>query len=321
MFRSIISTLLSLAFCWLPATAVAAKPLTLGTGASTGVYLPIGQEICKLYTEATGSECQALSTGGSLYNVDAIRTDSLELGLVQSDLQYAASTGRGPFEDVGPDTSLRAIFSLHAEAFTVVASSPDIQHFDDLRGRRVNVGNPGSGQRATLDALLQARGESENFFALASELKPEDMSQAMCEGRLDAFIYVVGHPSEAIKQATQRCGAHLVDVAGEGVDALLAKDPYYSVTVIPARTYPQNVTDTRTFGVRATLMARESVDEQRVFDLVKAVFDNWEAFRHSHPALAMLSRQAVIDAARTAPLHEGARRYYESVGLLPSDER
>ncbi|WP_110665317.1 TAXI family TRAP transporter solute-binding subunit [Salinicola halophilus] len=288
--------------------------MTLGTGDAAGVYYPIGQAICARYERSTGKACDALSTGGSLYNMEAVRTGDLTLGIVQSDVQYAAATGKPPFEDVGPDTSVRAVFSLHAEAFTVVAGPNDIQHFADLEDRRVNVGNPGSGHRATLDALLEAAGDSESFFALASELKPEDMARLMCEGGLDAFIYVVGHPSGAIGAATTRCQSHLVDVDGPAVDTLLANAPYYATTVIPGGLYTGNLTDTETFGVRATLVARADADADQIYDLVAAVFDNWDRFRHSHPALENLTPEIMIDSARTAPLHEGARRYYQERG-------
>ncbi|WP_110687324.1 TAXI family TRAP transporter solute-binding subunit [Salinicola aestuarinus] len=312
MLRFLASTLVAAPVLGLlaPSSTLA---LTLGTGDTAGVYYPIGQEVCALYTQSTGGACEALSTGGSLYNMEAVRTGDLTLGIVQSDVQYAAAKGRPPFEDIGPDASIRAVFSLHAEAFTVVAQSAEIEHFSDLRGQRVNVGNPGSGHRATLDALLEAGGQSESFFSIASELKPEAMSRLMCEGRLDAFVYVVGHPSKAIDQATRRCEAHLVDVDGEAVTQLLSKAPYYDTAVVPGGLYAGNPTDTQTFGVRATLVTRADADENQIYDLVSAVFDNWEVFRGSHPALQNLTPEIMIDSARTAPLHAGARRYYQSL--------
>lgn len=301
----------------MPGRAEASQPVTLGTGGVTGVYLPVGREICELYRQATGFECEAIPTGGSLYNANGVRNGDLDFGIVQSDIQYAALHGRDAFYDSGPDPELRAVFSLHAEAFTVVAKPSEIQQFDDLIGKRVNVGNPGSGHRATLDALLDMRGETEDIFALAGELKPEDMTRVMCNDRLDAFFYVVGHPSQAIEDATRRCGAHLVNVTGPDVDALLEQDPYYSVTVIPGGTYANTPSDTTTFGVRATLMTRADVDEQTVYDLVKAVFERFDTFRRAHPSLSTLSPQHMIESGLTAPLHAGARRYYEEVGLLP----
>lgn len=314
LHASLMSLLLALSVT--PDTGEASRPVTLGTGGVSGVYLPVGREICDLYHQATGIVCEAMPTGGSLYNAHGVRNGDLDFGIVQSDIQYAALYGRDAFYDSGPDPKLRAVFSLHAEAFTVVAKPPDIQHFSDLAGKRVNVGNPGSGHRATLNALLGMRGETEKFFALASELKPEDMTRAMCHGRLDAFFYVVGFPSQAIEEATRRCGAHLVDVTGPSVNALLQRNPYYAVTIIPGNTYANTPSDTTTFGVRATLMTRADVDERTVYELVKAVFEHFDTFRRSHPSLSLLSPQLMVESGLTAPLHAGARRYYEEAGLL-----
>ncbi len=299
------------------APAWAETPVVIGTGGTSGVYLTVGQAICELYRQGTGATCQALPTGGSLYNANSIRNGDLDFGIVQSDIQYAVSQGTAEFYDSGPSPDLRALFSLHAEAFTIVAKPSDVQVFDDLSGRRVNVGNPGSGHRATLNALLAVKGETEGMFALASELKPEDMTRVMCSGKLDAFFYVVGHPSQAITEATRRCGAHLVGVASEDIDTLIDRAPYYSVTVIPGGTYPHTPDDVMTFGVRATLMARADVDEERVYQLVKAVFGHLDAFRQSHPSLAALTPEGMVREGLTAPLHDGARRYYQEIGLLP----
>ena len=304
-----------LIFTCLPAWAD--SPLVIGTGGSAGVYLPVGKAMCELYRQATGSACQALTTGGSLYNASAIRNGDLDFGIVQSDIQYALSRGTEQFYDSGPNESVRTLFSLHAEAFTVVAKPPGIRNFDDLAGKWVNVGNPGSGQRATLNSLLEMKGETEDIFALASELKPTDMSRVMCSGKLDAFLYVVGHPSQAIDEAIRGCGAHLVNVAGPEVDSLIEQMPYYGVTVIPGGTYAHNPDDIVTFGVRATLLSRKDVDEERVYQLVKAVFEHLDAFRRSHPSLVTLTPSAMVREGLTVPLHAGARRYYEEVGLLP----
>lgn len=305
---------------WSPASW-AASSIVIGTGGSSGVYLPVGQAICELYERTSGAACQALPTGGSLYNATAVRNGDLDFGIVQSDIQYAALSGTAQFYDSGPNPELRSLFSLHAEAFTVVAKPPEIRHFEDLIGKRVNVGNPGSGHRATLNALLKVRKETEGVFALASELKPEDMTRVMCSGRLDAFFYVVGHPSQAIDDATRQCGAHLVDVSGRDVDTLVEKTPYYSVTAIPGGTYANTPDDTATFGVRATLMTRAGVDEDEVYRLVKAVFEHLDRFRQSHPSLATLTPAAMVSDGLVAPLHAGARRYYEEVGLLPASEK
>lgn len=309
--RSRVIAWLLLMGCWSP-PLIAAEDITIGTGGASGVYLPEDQTICELYRDATGKACEARPTGGSIYNANGVRTGELDFGIVQSDIQYAALRGEGAFYDSGPSPELRSVFSLHSEAFTVVAGPLDIRHFDDLAGRRVNVGNPGSGHRATLNALLTAKGETESVFSIASELKPADMTRVLCEGRLDAFFYVVGHPSPAIEEATRRCGAHLVDVDGSAVTRLLERAPYYIRTVIPGGIYANSPEDTRTFGVKATLMTRADVDEDSVYELTKAVFEHLDRFRRTHPSLAGLAATGMTSEGLTAPLHAGALRFYRA---------
>ncbi|WP_353978820.1 TAXI family TRAP transporter solute-binding subunit [Salinicola endophyticus] len=307
--------LAAVALCAAPILAQAATAITIGTGDANGVYWPTGQAICRFYEASTGQQCQARITGGSHYNATAVRNGDLTFGIVQSDIQYAALNGSGLYYDSGPAPDLRSLFSLHSEAFTVVATLPEIQRFSDLRGRRVNVGNPGSGHRVTLDALLAVQGLSENVFALAGELRPEDMLQVLCAGRLDAFVYVVGFPSRAIEAATRDCQGHLVSVEGMGVERLLERYPYYTRVRIPGGTYAHTPEDIRTFGMRATLLTRADVDEETVHALVAAVFSHIETLRTQHASLAALTPDEMSSAGLTAPLHQGARRYYEEVGL------
>ncbi|MHB0775476.1 TAXI family TRAP transporter solute-binding subunit [Halomonas sp. WWR20] len=294
--------------------------VSIGTGDTSGVYYPAGGAICQLINQDTtehGVRCSVATTGGSVYNVNGIRTGELELGIVQSDVQYNAYHGVGAFGDIGPYEKLRAVFSLYPEPFTVVAGSGSgIHGFDDLEDKRVNIGNPGSGQRATLETLLAEKGRDTDMFALASELKASEMSRLLCENRLDAYTYVVGHPSDAIRDVIAECDAHLVNVNDEAVEHLLSRYPFYSVTTIPAGTYPDISEDVTTFGVRATLVTSADVSADVVYRLVKAVFEHFDQFQRLHPAFRNLTKEEMVKQALSAPLHEGARRYYEEAGFL-----
>src|SRR5690606_716332 len=223
----------------LSAAPVAAqqKFVTIGTGGVTGVYYAAGGAICRLMNAGRkehGIRCSVESTGGSVYNLNTLRAGELDFGVAQSDWQYHAYKGSSTFKDAGPNPDLRAVFSLHPEPFTVLVR-PDagVTTFEDLKGKRFNVGNPGSGTRASLDELLAAMGWGIDAFSLASELRPDEHGAALCDNRIDGFIYGVGHPSANIQDPTTTCGAKLVPLTGPAVDKLVAEHPYYAKVEIP----------------------------------------------------------------------------------------
>lgn len=294
--------------------------ISIGTGGVTGVYYPVGGAMCRLMNQTRrdhGIRCSVESTGGSVYNVNAIRGGELEFGVVQSDVQHQAFNGQGNFADQGAQEDLRAVFSLHPEPLTVVArAEAGIEHFDDLAGKRVNIGNPGSGQRALMDLLMAEKGWSTSDFSLASELAPAEQAQALCDNNVDAFVFTVGHPAGTIQEATSSCDAVLVDVTGDYVDALLEEYPFYFTATIPGGMYRGNPDPTETFGVGATVVTSASVSEDAVYTLVKSVFDSFDDFIALHPALANLEPETMIEAGLSAPLHPGAERYYRERGWL-----
>eukprot|EP01155_Anaeramoeba_flamelloides_P010427 Anaeramoba_flamelloidesa325475_20.p2 GENE.a325475_20~~a325475_20.p2 ORF type:complete len:327 (+),score=43.86 a325475_20:50-1030(+) len=294
--------------------------ITIGTGGVTGVYYPAGGAICRLVNKDRsehGIRCSVESTGGSGYNLNTIRSGELDFGVAQSDWQYHAYNGTDTFAAQGPNPDLRSVFSLHAEAFTVVARNDSgIKAFDDLKGKRVNIGNPGSGQRGTMEVVMQAKGWTRDDLALASELKASEQASALCDNKIDAMVYVVGHPSGAIKEATTSCDSTLVPVNGGAVDKLIADHSYYRKATIPGGMYRGNPDDVMTFGVGATIVSSAKVPDEVVYNVVKAVFENFDTFRKLHPAFANLKKEEMVRDALTAPLHPGAERYYKEVGLL-----
>jgi TRAP transporter TAXI family solute receptor len=292
---------------------------SIGTGGLTGVYYPTGGAICRLLNKGRkshGIRCSVESTGGSIFNLNTIASGELDFGVTQSDWQYHAYNGSSKFSQQGANRSLRAVFSIHSEPFTVMArDDSEIKVFTDLKGKRVNIGNPGSGQRGTMEVLMKEYKWSKDDFKLASELKASEQSRALCDNKIDAMIYTVGHPNASIKEAATACDAHLVPVSGDLVSALVAANPYYATAVIPAGMYSGSDNETRTFGVKATLVTSEGVDEEVVYQLVKAVFDNLEIFRKLHPAFSHLQAEEMLKG-NSAPFHAGALRYYKEKGLL-----
>ena len=293
---------------------------TIGTGGVTGVYYPTGGAICRLVNRNRsehGLRCSVESTGGSVYNINTIRAGELEFGVAQSDWQYHAYNGTSRFEEQGAFEDLRAVFSVHPEPFTVVArAGADITTFDDLEGKRVNIGNPGSGQRGTMEVVMEAKGWTMDTFELATELRAAEQSAALCDNQIDAMVYTVGHPSGSIQEATTACDSVLVEVADEEIRGLVEDRPYYRMATIPGGMYRGNDEDTTTFGVGATFVTSADVSEEIVYTLVKSVFENFDDFTGLHPAFAVLQKEEMVSDGLSAPLHPGAERYYREAGLI-----
>ena len=300
--------------------AMATEFITIGTGGVTGVYYPTGGSICRLVNKGKkehGVRCSVESTGGSVYNINTIRAGELQMGVAQSDWQFHAYNGTSKFKSKGPFKDLRSVFSIHGEPFTLIARADSgIKSFADLKGKRVNIGNPGSGQRGTMDLVMEKMGMKKSDLKLASELKGSEQSKALCDNKIDAMIYVVGHPAGAIKEATTTCDSVLVDVTGPVIDKLVADNSYYKYTTIPGGMYKGTDKDIKTFGVAATFVTSAKVSEKVVYEVVKAVFDNFDTFKILHPAFANLNKQDMIHNGNSAPLHRGAIKYYKEAGLM-----
>ncbi|WP_422031085.1 TAXI family TRAP transporter solute-binding subunit [Roseovarius sp.] len=303
------------------ATAATAQErfITIGTGGQTGVYYVVGQSICRLVNRGTSEhnlKCTAPSTGGSIANINAISAGDMDMGVAQSDWQYHAYNGSSEFEGKQVD-KLRAVFSVHGEPFTVVARADSgAENFEDLFGKRVNVGNPGSGQRATMDVVLNAMGKSTDDFVLASELKPAEQSAALGDNKVDAIVYTVGHPNGSIQEATSTVEAKILPVTGEAIDTLVDENPYYAKATIPGGMYAGTDEDVETFGVKATFVTSADVPEDVVYTVVQAVFENFDRFKGLHPAFENLAEEDMIAAGLSAPLHPGAEKYYRERGWI-----
>jgi len=296
------------------------KFVTIGTGGQTGVYYVAGQSICRFLNRGAadhGIKCNAPASGGGVANVNGIRSGEFNFGIMQSDHQYKALNGVAPFEKEGAMQDIRAVFSLQSEVFTILARrDANIASFDDLKGKRVNIGNPGSGQRDTLDEIMQVKGWDRSAFALAAELKPAEQASALGDNNIDAMTYFVGHPNGAIQEATTTTDAVLVPVTGAEIDQLLAAKSYYTKADIPGGLYKGNDAPTPSIGGKAVLSTSASASPEMVYQLVKSVFDNIDRFKRLHPAFADLKEEDMIKVGLSAELHEGAVRYYKERGWM-----
>ena len=318
--KSILSATVLASLVGIPAADAAQRFIAIGAGGVTGVYYAVGGAVCRVMNKdykTTGVRCSTESTGGSVFNVNAIRSGELDFGLSPSDVQYNAINGLKQFEKDGKVSDLRAIFAVHPEPITVVARrDAKVNKFADFAGKRFNVGNPGSGTLASMEELLKEMNWTKAKFSLAAELKPDEMGPALCDNKIDGFTYAVGHPSAAIQDPTTSCNAKLIPLTGAAVDKLVKEHPYYTYATIPGGMYAGNPDPVKTYGALATVVTSAKVPDEIVYNLVKAVFDNFNDFKKLHPAFAHLEPTDMVKNGLSAPLHPGAVKFYKEKGWL-----
>lgn len=303
-----------------PSAFAAQQFVSIGTGGVTGVYYPTGGAICRLVNKNRkqhGLRCSVESTGGSVYNINTVRAGELEFGVAQSDWQYHAYNGTSKFKDKGAFTKLRAVFSVHPEPVTILARKDSgIAHIRDIKGKRHNIGNPGSGTRATWEVLEGALGWKRSDLKLAASMKSAETGQALCDNKIDSYFWLVGHPSALTSETVSSCNARLVEVSGPEIDKLVADNAFYRHATIPGGMYKGNAEDVKTFGVGATFITSADVPDKVVYEVAKAVLGNLDTFRKLHPAFRQLKAAEMISDSLSAPLHPGAVKAYKELGLI-----
>lgn len=292
----------------LPLHATTPTHLTIGTGALNGVYYPTGGAICRLLNEESASKglhCAVQSTSGSLANLKELGQGKIQLALVQSDVVHHAAKGTGPFVGQPPNDRLRSLFRLHQESLTLLASATSsITTLADIEGKRVDLGNPGSGERVTSQALLDAMGWQASSFAPVIPAAVNSRLEGLCDGTLDAAFVVAGHPNQGIGDLTGRCKARIIPIEGEQIDRLLKHHPYYQHSRIGANLYPGQPTSVSTFAVTAELIALDSLPEAEVRTVRDVLTARLKQFTRLHPALTPLTQDSML-AAADIPRHPG----------------
>lgn len=321
MKRLLLPTLFSISLALLANDSLAAtKYVSVGTGGVTGVYYPAGGAICRLLNRGRkehGIRCSVESTGGSVSNLNAIRNGSIDFGIVQSDWQYHAFNGTGFFADQKPFKSLRSVFALYTETFTIaVLDKSDIKKLDDIVGKRVNIGPQGSGMYATMEVLMSIKEWTKASFSAVTYLQPAEQPKALCDGKIDVMIYAAGNPNGVLQEATQLCKTRILNVDKETVDKLIKSNPYYVKAAIPGGIYAGNPNNVQTFGVKAGLVTSEKTSPEVVYNMTKAVFDNFDNFKTLHPVFSTLKKEEMIKEGSSAPMHPGALRYFREANLL-----
>jgi len=305
-------------FASFSASAFSAEFITIGTGGVTGTYYPTGGAICKLvniYKKETKIRCSVESTDGSVYNINTIQLGELDFGIAQSDVIYNAINGTGKFKNK-PVKELKAVMAIYPELLTLVTrKESNIKSIYDIKDKKINIGNPGSGNEATVLTLLNKLDMSVKDLAYAGQLKSSEMPDALEAKQIDGYFYMVGHPTANIKDAANSTDIRITPISNEKIDELIKERPYFAKANVPAGLYKGSSVNVPTFGVKAVLVTHADVSDKAVYTVVKAIIQNFERFRRLHPAYNNISKESLLDGI-TAPLHDGAKRYYKEVGIL-----
>lgn len=295
--------------------------VAIGTGRPGGVYFALGDSICRVFNldlTQRGLGCAAYPSSGPVANIESLHDGRIDIGIVQSDVLADAISAHGPFASRGPDKALRVLFTGQTEAFTIVARRElAIRAATELRGKRINLGSPGSGERVSMERVMAALGFAPTDFAATRELPLAQQHDAFCANALDAIVYTVRHPNGLVDDVIRTCRGVLVDVSGPQIVDLLSRHPEYSRSVIPGNTYPSNPEAVTTLGVRTAIITTTRLPETVAYEITKALFDNIDDFRRLHPDFATLVPRDMVPDAGGAPLHAGAARYYRARGWLP----
>lgn len=296
------------------------KYTNIGTGAITGVYYPAGGAICRLLNRGRnehGIRCSVESTGGSVSNLNAIRNSGIEFGIVQSDWQYNAFNGSGFFADQSPFKELRSVFSLYTETFTIaVLEKSGIKTLDDLVGKKVNFGPLGSGMYATMEVLMAVKNWKKESFSSITYLQPAEQPLALCEEKIDVMIYAAGNPNGVLQEASQTCKIKLIPIEDATIEKLIELNPYYVKATVPGGMYANNQEAIKTFGVKASLVTSEKISDDVVYQITRSVFDNFDNFKTLHPVFSSLKKEEMLNQGNSAPVHNGALKYFKEAKLL-----
>lgn len=310
-------SILAIQACALP---IVRPDIAIGTGSPSGIYYPLGASMCRLFnleTPRDGRRCVAAPAAGPVANIESLHNGRADIVIVPSDVLADAVAGHGPFAAHGSDSGLRVLFTGHSDAFTILARRElGIRSAAELRGKRINMGSPGSGEQISMARIMAALGVSQKDLAEVNEMSFAEQHRALCANELDAIVYTVGHPNGLIQDVVRMCRGVLVEVSGPAIDEMLLRHPEYERAMIPGGIYADNPIDVRTLGVRAVVVATSSLSDKLAYEITKAVFDNFEDFRRLHPLFAMLSVDDMADVEGRAPIHPGAARYYRERGWM-----
>ena len=297
--------------------------MMFGTGGTAGTYYAYGGVLAQYISNNSDARVTAVSSGGSKVNIQSIQDGDFQMGFTQSDVCAYAWNGTKAFGDDGPTHDFRVLGALYNETVQLISMNPDIKSVEDLRGKRVSIGEAGSGVYFNALDVLEAEGLG------IDDIKPQYQSfdaskEALKDGMIDAAFIVAGTPTPAITELATTNGVSLIPIDGTLLDTLLTQHSYYCAQTIPAGTYPGQTQAVQTISVEATIIVSASLPEDLVYQMTAAIFDHIDEISAENAKGAELSVETAA-GVKAAPFHTGAARYYKEHGidvetLDPSDD-
>lgn len=290
------------------------KFLALGTGYEAGTYYPVGEALCRqvnLYTDSSKVRCLNYATGGSVYNIEALASGELEMGITQSNLAFNAFNGVRQFEGRLPFKSLRTVMNLYDQPFTVtVHKDSGIKNFSDFRGKVLNIGNIGSGKRTLGEQMLGFMGVDRSFFKDVKEYSTSKQVREFCRRNIDIMIESVGVPTPLYEEV-ESCGGVFLDLPTEVIAGFLGLGPFFFEYEVPVSMNANNTKPAKTIGMKIVLVSRSTVPARAVEVVTRALLQEPGTLQSLHPALSLSSPESVTRDSIHVPLHDGVVRYLE----------
>lgn len=290
--------------------------ITFGTGEVNGTYYPIGKNICKLINKNHNEiKCSIESTDGSVHNINSVKDSEFNFGISQADTLNHAINGKKSYRNKRI-SNLRAVISIYPELLTFVTNKKsNIKSLEDIKNKRVNIGNPNSGSEATVLELLKEYEIKKSDLALASSLKAADTADALRDERIDGYFFMVGHPAKNIEDAANSIPISIANIKGEKLDGFIKKNPYFTKAYIPKNLYKGVDKKIETFGVKAVIFTKEEVSDELVYKFLKTILENFDEFKKAHVVFKDLTKESLLKGLG-APMHKGAIKYFKEINLL-----
>lgn len=287
----------------------------LATGGNTGTYYSFGTAIGQIIGEKADIAFNIQSTGASKANIQLIDAGEVDMAIVQNDVMDYAYNGTDLFQNDGAVTSFSAMAAVYAEVVQIVANpSSGITSIADLKGKNVSVGDAGSGVEFNAKQILEAYGitfddiNKQNLSFAAS-------ADAYKDGKIDAFFATAGAPTTAIMDLVTSQDILILGIEDDKAEELMSSYPFYTVYDIPGGTYTGVDEDIRTLAVKATFIVSNDLDEDTVYNMTKALFDNKDAIESAHAKGKELDLAYAVEGI-SIPFHSGAEKYFREVGAI-----
>lgn len=290
------------------------KTINIGSGSHNAMYYPVASAICEVFNEHNQDKnvvCKAQTSKGAEYNLSAIENGEFEIGISEANFQYDAYMGYKQFTG-NPHKKLRTLFGVHDEYLTIIAKKDSgINSFSDLKGKKVNIGNVGSGSRTLFEQMIKRLGWTLKDFKEIYGENGSDINKVLCsDGQADAAVYIVGHPNRSFDSVLSNCNTKLISLSKDEVKKFisLAPEDFFSAT-ITQNTYTSNPNEVQTFASRTILSASENIDPEIIYNFVKIINENKDELIKKQPSLATIDFFEKNNL-KLAPKHQGVLKYF-----------